>query len=423
MGLGTTSPSVKLDIVGESAGETQVRMAQHNTDSDAPDIRFFKSRGTEASPTAVANDDNLARVNSFVYDGASYVQAGTFGWNSDGTDGDSYFTLSTRVSSTTANRLTINAAGNIELAGTISSVGSALAVGIGGTGQTSYTNGQLLIGNTTGNTLSKATLSEGSGIDITNGAGTITIGLDLTEVMTNSGTANAILTSDGDGTLTAETKLKFDTSTNVLTVQGGSNTTSDQGAIEFDGGWGWIRSDSSLYFDIDDNNNGTADSFFFRDGANSNLMVIKESGEITKPKQPCFRVTKTSTQSNISVNTSVVVTFDSETFDRGSDFSSNAFTAPVDGIYLFGAILDFDYLDNVATQVLLRLRVGASTFYDLDQKDPNEYNSDLEKFSLAGSTLLSLDAGDEVRVVAYQQGGTAESDIGTGTRFWGTLIN
>lgn len=45
----------------------------------------------------------------------------------------------------------------------------------GGTGQTSYTNGELLIGNSTGNTLSKATLTAGTGISITNGPGTITI--------------------------------------------------------------------------------------------------------------------------------------------------------------------------------------------------------------------------------------------------------
>ena len=53
--------------------------------------------------------------------------------------------------------------------------GTALPVANGGTGQTSYTDGQLLIGNTTGNTLSKATLTAGSGVTITNGAGTITI--------------------------------------------------------------------------------------------------------------------------------------------------------------------------------------------------------------------------------------------------------
>lgn len=58
--------------------------------------------------------------------------------------------------------------GDITLAGT-------LAVTNGGTGQTSYTNGQLLIGNSTGNTLTKSTLTAGTGISITNGAGSITI--------------------------------------------------------------------------------------------------------------------------------------------------------------------------------------------------------------------------------------------------------
>jgi hypothetical protein len=53
--------------------------------------------------------------------------------------------------------------------------GDAIGVAGGGTGQTSYTNGQLLIGNTTGNTLTKATLTAGSGVSITNSTGSITI--------------------------------------------------------------------------------------------------------------------------------------------------------------------------------------------------------------------------------------------------------
>ena len=52
---------------------------------------------------------------------------------------------------------------------------STIAVNKGGTGQTSYTDGQLLIGNTSGNTLSKATLTAGSNITITNGNGSIEI--------------------------------------------------------------------------------------------------------------------------------------------------------------------------------------------------------------------------------------------------------
>lgn len=45
----------------------------------------------------------------------------------------------------------------------------------GGTGQTSYTDGQLLIGNTTTGGLNKATLTAGSNVTITNGNGSITI--------------------------------------------------------------------------------------------------------------------------------------------------------------------------------------------------------------------------------------------------------
>ena len=54
-------------------------------------------------------------------------------------------------------------------------VTGTLAVANGGTGQTTYTDGQLLIGNSTGNTLTKTTLTAGTNITITNAAGAITI--------------------------------------------------------------------------------------------------------------------------------------------------------------------------------------------------------------------------------------------------------
>ncbi len=53
-------------------------------------------------------------------------------------------------------------------------VTGTLPYGNGGTGQTSYTDGQLLIGKTDGS-LAKATLTAGSNVTITNGDGTITI--------------------------------------------------------------------------------------------------------------------------------------------------------------------------------------------------------------------------------------------------------
>ncbi|MDP4198455.1 MAG: hypothetical protein Q8902_02665, partial [Bacteroidota bacterium] len=55
-------------------------------------------------------------------------------------------------------------------------LGTALAVAQGGTGQTSYTDGQLLIGNSTGNTLTKATLTGTTNeISVANGSGSITL--------------------------------------------------------------------------------------------------------------------------------------------------------------------------------------------------------------------------------------------------------
>ncbi len=59
--------------------------------------------------------------------------------------------------------------------GEISGISPSIPVQSGGTGQSTFTNGQLLIGNSTGNTLSKSTLTAGTNITITNGAGSITI--------------------------------------------------------------------------------------------------------------------------------------------------------------------------------------------------------------------------------------------------------
>ena len=66
---------------------------------------------------------------------------------------------------------------NTELAVNVgaSEISGTLPVSKGGTGQTSYTNSQLLIGNTYDNTLAKATLTAGTNVSITNGGGSITI--------------------------------------------------------------------------------------------------------------------------------------------------------------------------------------------------------------------------------------------------------
>ena len=97
----------------------------------------------------------------------------------------------------------------------VSHIIGTLAVNQGGTGQTSYTNGQLLIGNTTGNTLTKATLTAGTGVSVTNGAGSITL--------TNTAPDQTVAISSGTGISVSGTYPNF-TVTNTAPSSGGTVT-------------------------------------------------------------------------------------------------------------------------------------------------------------------------------------------------------
>ena len=105
-------------------------------------------------------------------------------------------------------------------------VSGTLPVANGGTGQTTYTDGQLLIGNSTGNTLTKATLTAGSGISITNGGGsisiasTVTSGLTISASSTNS-TFYLPFTSATSGSISSaniNTSVNVNPSTGALTA-------------------------------------------------------------------------------------------------------------------------------------------------------------------------------------------------------------
>ncbi len=93
-------------------------------------------------------------------------------------------------------------------------VTGTLAFGNGGTGQTAYTDGQLLIGNTATGGISKAALTAGSNITVTNGNGTITI------AATGAGAAGSdtqVTFNDG-GTASGSANLIYDKTNVALTA-------------------------------------------------------------------------------------------------------------------------------------------------------------------------------------------------------------
>ena len=121
-----------------------------------------------------ADTNNLSTPIGIAQGGTGATTAGTALINLGGTSlGIGIFTA---VNAAVA-RASIGAAASGANADITSLTGltTPLSVSQGGTGQTTYTNGQLLIGNTTGNTLTKATLTAGTGITVTNSTGSITI--------------------------------------------------------------------------------------------------------------------------------------------------------------------------------------------------------------------------------------------------------
>lgn len=110
-----------------------------------------------------------------------------------------------------------------------------LPVANGGTGQSSWTNGQLAIGNNSGNTLTKTTLTGTSNeIIVTNGAGSITLSTPQAIGTGSSPTFSALTLTNpltvanggtGQSTLTANTLLLGNgTSAVTLLAPGGTNT-------------------------------------------------------------------------------------------------------------------------------------------------------------------------------------------------------
>jgi hypothetical protein len=111
-----------------------------------------------------------------------------------------------------------------------------IAVINGGTGQSTYTNGQLLIGNNTGNTLSKNTLTPGVGIGVTNGPGSIDIA--NTGVLSNlAGAGIAVDQATGDVTIDNTGVLSIVAGTGISASSATGNVTvANTGVTSFSAG-------------------------------------------------------------------------------------------------------------------------------------------------------------------------------------------
>ena len=105
------------DVNLNSDGELKLKLHQYSTNTDAPNISFYKARGTAASPTTVGATDNLSRHIAYAYNGTGNVMAGSLGFTASDGNGNANFTLKTRVSDSFATRIQVTSDGEVHLLG------------------------------------------------------------------------------------------------------------------------------------------------------------------------------------------------------------------------------------------------------------------------------------------------------------------
>lgn len=85
VGIGTAVPTADLHVASESAAVARgITNSQHSNNVNGGMFKFWKSRGTKASPTSVVDGDSIGMIYAEGYDGTSYVSSARIKFLIDG---------------------------------------------------------------------------------------------------------------------------------------------------------------------------------------------------------------------------------------------------------------------------------------------------------------------------------------------------
>ena len=158
----------------------------------------------------------------------------------------------------------------------------------------------------------------------------------------------------------------------------------------------------------------------FLTGSAVETMRIDATGAVTMPKQPSFLARPASQQNNITNDSQHnQVAFGTEVFDRNADFTSNTFTAPIEGLYQFNAHIYVQAVDSAATALYIVIKTSNREY--LNVIDP-DFGQDAAYWTFTMSVLADMDANDTTDIKIVQVSGTAQTDINVGSSFSGYLV-
>ena len=272
---------------------------------------------------------------------------------------------------------------------------------------------ELLDGLTAGTAIASKVVTTDANIDTT-GQRNLTISGeidaatgDFSGAVDVAGTTTAVAIT-ASGLITANADMLIGGTTPTLTI---GDAGAEDAKIVFDG------NAQDFHIGLDDSSDDLVIGLGSALGTTSHI-VCDEAGQVTKPLQPYFHVSPTSSQDDIANGDTIV--WGSEVKDVGANFASNTFTAPVTGVYVMSALINTGDYDSSADYVWLKLETSNRThklFIQGTGLDSDSYHF------LGGTAIVDMDASDTATIVWEQSGGASQANIvATNAHWYGYLL-
>lgn len=282
-------------------------------------------------------------------------------------------------------------------------------------------DGQLLIGSTASPKIKTGTITGGTGINVVNSAGGITINNTSADVVgPGSSTDNAIVRWDGtSGTAIQNSGNIIDDSDNIT---GSTSVTFDPGAsgdtfIGFD-----INGTPEFCLGVDDSDSDSLKACLGGVIGTNDAFVAYPDGEVVLPLQSAFHAYQSSTATNATGGSvGYYLALDTEVYDQNADWdnSTYTFTAPVTGLYYFGYVVYLSDLDAGHLSSHYRVDTSNRNIRALEEA-PGAVRDVNNEYSTKVGVLTNMDAADTAQFRIFVFNGTQTVDVdGGATKTYG----
>ena len=408
VGINSTSPDAKLDVVGIVSATEFFGDGSNLTGVSSPGL------GTALS------DDTTSPLNSIYFTNANLSVASTITVNPPASASAAFTQYANIVLQNDADLIVadgdtfipdiLGIGTDVEEPGTLAGGAGKLRVDNitdkAGTGAPNFPNGVVFTGVTTAT----------GGVQVATGA-TISGSTNTITALTN-GSERLRITSDG------KIGIGTDTPNSLSKVAIQMPTAGGAGAITVVNNSQGIGNTNIVLRSIDNNGGNWADAEFraegysFKSGTQERLHITA-SGQVTKPSNAAFRAQGNTQYANQTSSFDPI--YDNEIFDAGGNYNptNGRFTAPVDGKYFFYFVF-LTYPDNDPTYKTLGFTVNGSQSYNngFTRRQSSSQNSNQV------STFLNLSANDYVIPHVQLPSGTFDFYMVTGhAHFFGYLVS